>query len=117
HVLITAPTSGASGKPELAAGDDLRRPADADALDPLRRSVGPRVERRGAPELDALRDGDLVTEGDAPVAREMHREWACGGTGGGILGDAEIAEERTRLPAGALPCEAVGARGSELPER
>src|SRR5215468_10442245 len=47
---------------ELAARDDHGRAANLDALDVLRRSVGPRVERRRTVDLDALRDLDLFAE-------------------------------------------------------
>src|SRR5438874_10508573 len=55
-----------SGNAELAARDDLRAAADEDALDPLRRALDARVERRRAAELDALRDLDLVAAPDPP---------------------------------------------------
>ena len=45
------------GEPKLAAGDDDGAPADLDAVDVLRRSLGARVEARGPLDLGALLDG------------------------------------------------------------
>src|SRR5205085_6165563 len=58
-------------QPELAAGDDHGRAADLDALDLLRRSLDVREQLRGAADLGALRDLDLLAEGDLAVARQV----------------------------------------------
>ena len=65
---------GCALEPELAAGDDHRRAAHLDPLDLLGAPVHARVELRGAADLDALRDLDLVAERDPPVPREMQGE-------------------------------------------
>ena len=53
---------------KFTARDDHGAAADLDALELLWRPVGPREQRRGAPDLDALRDLDLLAEADPPVA-------------------------------------------------
>src|SRR3954452_17910961 len=55
-------TPSRSGKLELAARDDLRRAADEDLVDAVAVAVDAGVERRRAPELDTLRDLDLLAE-------------------------------------------------------
>src|SRR5713226_3058211 len=92
---------------ELAARDDDGRAADLNALDRLRGALDSCVERRGAADLRALRDLDLVPERDAAVAREMQRERAGGRSGRGILRHAEPRPEHARLPAQAVLGEAV----------
>src|SRR5215471_5156693 len=49
---------------------------ELDALDVLRRSVGPRVERCRTVDLDALRDLDLFAEADPSVPSEVKRKRA-----------------------------------------
>ena len=56
----------------------------------------------GPPDLDALRDLDLLAEADAAVAREVHRERPGGRAGGRVLGDA-AAPARTCAPSTACP--------------
>src|SRR6266446_3430208 len=92
---------------KLAARDDDGRAADLNALDRLRGAVDSCVERRGAADLRALRDLDLVAERDAAVPYEMQRERAGGRAGRGILRHAERRPEHARLPAQAVPGEAV----------
>src|ERR1035438_2709873 len=51
----------AAAEIELAARDDHRGAADLDPLDLLRRALHARVKPRGAPDLGALADFDLLT--------------------------------------------------------
>ena len=76
-----------------------------------------RVERRRAPDLDALRDLDLLAERDAAVAGEMHGERPRRRAGRGVLGHAVGRREHARLPAGAVAREAVHAVPSRRGER
>ena len=55
------------------------RAADPHPLDPVALALGDRVELRGAAELGALADLDLLAERDPAVAREVDRERPGGG--------------------------------------
>ena len=75
------------------------------------------MQRRRAPDLDALADHDLVAERDPPVTRQMERERPGGRAGRRILRDAVGRDEDARLPALAVAGEAARSVGIELQQR
>ena len=75
------------------------------------------VQRRRAPDLRALRDLDLLAEGDAAVAGEMERERPRRRAGRGILVDAGAGDEHARLPPLSVSREAVGPFAQQFRER
>src|SRR5205823_3583919 len=81
--------------------------ADLDALDRVRASVDAREKCRRPSDLGALRDLDLVAEGDPPVTGEMEGERSRGRAGGRILRNPTARREHSRLPASAGAREAV----------
>jgi len=95
-------------------GDRDGRAADLDALDLLGRAVHPRIELRRTADLDALRDLDLVSEVDSPVARQMERERPGRRPRCRILGHAAGRSEHPVLPPAALTGEAVEADRGRL---
>ena len=99
---------------ELAVGDRDRRAADLDALDLVSGAVDPRVELRGAADLDALRDLDLLAERDPPVTREVQCQRPGRRPGRRILGDTARRREHPVLPPRALAGEAVEAERGRL---
>src|SRR5207244_1551959 len=83
--------------------------ADLDPLDLIGRALDTRVERRRPVDLRALRDLDLLTEGDAPMPGEVKRERPRRRAGRRILGNAAAGNEHPRLPAPAGAGDAVDA--------
>src|SRR5258707_14565705 len=74
--------------PKLTARDSQRRAAYLDALDFLRGTVRPGVQKRGASNFRPLADLNLLTELDPAVSCEMDRQWSSRGPGGRIFRNA-----------------------------
>ena len=100
----------AQGRLNSPRATTTAEPPTVDALERVAVAVGLREERRGPVDLGALRDLDLLAEGDPAVAGEVHRERA-GRRAGRRRPRRRRASgrEHARLPAGAVAGEAIHA--------